>query len=93
MFERTLPIGSVVLLKGGKKRLMIIGYCKYKGEDRTTIYDYAGCLYPEGFISPDTTALFNHEDIDKIFALGFQNRDRFIFEEQLIEAVNRVKPE
>ena len=93
MFERTLPIGSVVLLKGGKKRLMIIGYCNYKGEDRATIYDYAGCLYPEGFISPDTTALFNHEDIDKIFALGFQNRDRFIFEEKLVEAVNRVKPE
>ena len=25
--ERFLPIGTVVLLKGGKKELMIISYC------------------------------------------------------------------
>lgn len=91
MFERTLPIGSVVLLKGANKRLMIIGYCKYKAGDDETIYDYAGCVYPEGFMSPETTALFNHEQIDKIFALGYQNRQRFEFEPKLQEAVNRMK--
>lgn len=91
MFERTLPIGSVVLLKGAKKRLMIIGYCKYKAGDDETIYDYAGCLYPEGFMSPESTALFNHEDIDKIFALGYQNKLRFEFEPKLQAAIERVK--
>ncbi len=91
MFERTLPIGTVVLLKGAEKRLMIIGYCKYKMGDDTTIYDYAGCLYPEGFISPETTALFNHEDIDKIYALGFQNELRFAFEGKLKAAIEEVK--
>lgn len=91
MFERTLPIGSVVLLKGANKRLMIIGYCKYKAGDEETIYDYAGCVYPEGFMSPETTALFNHEQIDKIFALGYQNQQRFEFEPKLREAIDRVK--
>ncbi|MCM1412552.1 MAG: DUF4176 domain-containing protein [Lachnospiraceae bacterium] len=91
MFERTLPIGSVVLLKGANKRLMIIGYCKYKAGDEETVYDYAGCLYPEGFISPDSTALFNHEQIDKIFALGYQNQKRFEFEPKLQAAIDRVK--
>ncbi len=91
MFERTLPIGSVVLLKGANKRLMIIGYCKYKAGDDETIYDYAGCVYPEGFMSPETTALFNHEQIDKIFALGYQNQQRFEFEPKLREAIDRVK--
>lgn len=91
MFERTLPIGSVVLLKGAGKRLMIIGYCKYKAGDEETVYDYAGCLYPEGFMSPESTALFNHEQIDKIFALGYQNQKRFEFEPKLKEAIERVK--
>lgn len=91
MFERTLPIGSVVLLKGANKRLMIIGYCKYKAGDAETIYDYAGCVYPEGFMSPETTALFNHEQIDRIFALGYQNQQRFEFEPKLQEAISRVK--
>ena len=72
MFERTLPIGSVVLLKNASKRLMIIGYCKYKMGDEVTIYDYAGCAYPEGFIGPEATALFNHDQIERIYALGFQ---------------------
>lgn len=92
MFERTLPIGTVVLLKNATKRLMIIGYCKYKMGDDETIYDYAGCPFPEGFLSPEATALFNHDQIDKIYALGFQNEDRFAFEEKLKEATEEVKP-
>ena len=91
MFERTLPIGSVVRLKGADKRVMIIGYCKYKLGDNETIYDYAGCVYPEGFFSADTTALFDHEQIERIYALGYQNDERFEFEEQLKEAIAEVK--
>ena len=49
MFERTLPIGSVVSLYGGEKRLMILGYVKYlQGDDSGKVYDYCGCTYPEG---------------------------------------------
>lgn len=93
MFERTLPIGSVVLLKGGNKRAMIIGYCKTKlGDDSGKIYDYAACVYPEGYMAPDKTVLFDHEQIERIYALGFQNDDRFAFEEKLREAINEVKP-
>ena len=46
MYKDLLPIGSVVLLKGGEKRLMICGrvVCREDGEQ---IYDYAGCYYPE----------------------------------------------
>lgn len=41
------PIGLIVLLKDGKKRLMIIGIMQTdKGKD----FDYLGELYPEGHI-------------------------------------------
>ena len=92
MFNRTLPIGSVVLLKNASKRLMIIGYCRRKSEEDNTIFDYVGCIYPEGFMNVNTTALFNHEDIEHIFSLGFQNEQRFQFEEILKEELDRVKP-
>lgn len=90
MYEKTLPIGSVVLVKGGKKRLMIIGYCKKMLSDGK-VYDYAGCLYPEGFISPDNTMHFNHDQIERIYALGYQNEQRFAFEKQLEEALKKVE--
>ena len=91
MFEKTLPIGSVVLLKNATKRLMILGYCRYKAGDQTKIYDYCGCTYPEGFISPEKTAVFDHEDIAQIYALGFQNDEQILFRQRLIEVLEKKK--
>ena len=91
MFEKTLPIGSVVLLKNATKRLMILGYCRYKAGDQTKIYDYCGCTYPEGFISPEKTAIFDHEDIAQIYALGFQNDEQILFRQRLIEVLEKKK--
>lgn len=90
-FEGTLPIGSVVLLKGANKRLMILGYSRYKAGDHTKIYDYCGCTYPEGFISPDKTAVFDHADIDQIFALGFQNDQQIAFRQKLTQILEKRK--
>ena len=84
MFERTLPIGSVVSLYGGEKRLMILGYVKYlRGDDSGKVYDYCGCTYPEGYVGSEATAVFNHEDIEHIYALGFQDEVQFEFREKL----------
>lgn len=93
MFERVLPIGTIVLLKGAEKRVMIIGYCKYKGDDSSKIYDYAGCVYPEGYISPDTTALFDHDQIDVIFSLGFRNMVQHEFQHKLEQALADMETE
>lgn len=38
-----LPIGSVVVLKKGTKKLMIIGRLQQNVKTRK-LYDYAGCL-------------------------------------------------
>ena len=84
MFERTLPVGSVVSLYGGEKRLMILGYMKYLRDDESgKVYDYCGCTYPEGFISPDKTAVFDHEQIAQIYALGYQNDEQIAFRQRL----------
>lgn len=73
-YDRVLPIGSVVLLKGAESRLMILGYQR-KSADPTDemIYDYCGCPYPQGYLSPEKTAIFNHNKIDRIISVGLQN--------------------
>ncbi len=84
MFKRTLPVGSVVSLYGGEKRLMILGYLKYlKDDDSEKVYDYCGCTYPEGYVGSEATAVFDHDDIQHIYAIGFQDEVQFEFREKL----------
>ena len=66
MERNLLPIGSVVLLKGGEKRIMICGRIQTRaGED--IIYDYSACYYPEGIVDPKQMFFFNNDAIDKVF--------------------------
>jgi hypothetical protein len=87
MKERFLPIGTVVMLKGGKKRLMITGFCAVPETDLNKIFDYSGCLYPEGFLTSKQTALFNHEQIETVFAVGFSDIEEQSFKERLNKAI------
>ena len=87
MIRDLLPIGSVVLLKEGKKRLMIYGI-NQKTEDGK-IYDYLGCLYPEGNISPEYTYLFNEDAIDGVFYLGLVDSEFSLYRNKLQEMVDK----
>ena len=72
MIKDYLPIGSVVILKGGIKPVMIFGYKQIDSSDETKEYDYAGVLYPEGHIGPDFQYLFDHTDIEKTLYKGYE---------------------
>lgn len=71
-FNNYLPIGSVCLLKGAKKRVMIIGYSKNNRKIRTK-YDYVGCEYPTGVTKEKEKLYFLHSKIDKIFFIGYND--------------------
>ena len=88
MQEKFLPLGTVVLLKEGSKRLMITGYCMASPENPDKMYDYAGCLFPEGFILDNNVALFNHDESEKIDFLGFSDDEQKAFCDALKEAIN-----
>ena len=83
MFDKTLPIGSVVLLQNANKRILVTGHQKYMLGKEDKIYDYIGVPYPEGYIAADKMVLFDHEQIKYIFALGFQNLEQFEYQEKL----------
>jgi len=83
-----LPVGSVVLLKGGKKRLMIAGIRQTSKANAEKEYDYMGVLYPEGYLSEEYNALFDHEDIATIYFRGFEDLERQEFIKNLEKYYN-----
>lgn len=84
--EKYLPIGSVVLLKGGKKELMVMGYDIIPDGDAydkngkvdvsDKIFDYGGCVYPEGMVTSNQIFAFNHEQIEKVSFIGYQTESQ-----------------
>ena len=71
-----LPVGSIVLLKEGEKKLMVCGIKQSDASGDGREYDYLGVLYPEGHIGDQFQYLFNHEDIAEIFFRGYQDQER-----------------
>lgn len=92
-YQKYLPLGSVVLLENGTKRLMITGFCVVPNDDKTKVYDYSGCLYPEGVISSDQIALFNHDQIKTIYAVGYSDDEEKNFKSNLINALSETNNE
>jgi hypothetical protein len=82
--KRYLPIGSVVKLEGGEKRVMIYGR-RQKQLNSEVIWDYIACLYPEGNISEEYMYLFNNEQIEVVYGIGFQDEEEFAFQRRLVE--------
>jgi len=87
MNEKFLPVGTVVLLKGGTKKLMITGFCMMDKNNQTKMFDYSGCLYPEGMVSSEQTALFDHSQIEKIFFVGYSDVEDKDFKAKLAEVL------
>ena len=77
-----LPIGSVVLLKNARKRVMIYGR-KIKAQDEEKVYDYLGCLYPEGVLDSEKVILFDHSQIQMVYFIGFQDLEELVFRAKL----------
>lgn len=83
--EKYLPIGTVVMLKGGTKRLMITGFCTVADNNAKKVFDYNGCLYPEGIISSKQSCLFDHSQIEKIYYVGLEDEEEKNFKSKLTE--------
>lgn len=84
--EKFLPVGTVVMLKGGTKRVMIIGFCAVEGESKE-IYDYSGCLYPEGLLSSTEICMFNHDQIEQVYHEGLKDEEEEAFKKELNEVI------
>lgn len=83
-----LPIGSIVMLKDASKKMMITGYLA--SVDGETVFDYSGCLFPEGILSSKQMCLFNHDQIGKLYFTGYENDEQKNFKDNLNKVVNNI---
>jgi len=90
MYKDLLPIGSVVLLKGGNKRVMICGRIQARAGENT-IYDYTGCFFPEGIIDLKNMFFFNRDAIDMIFFIGLQDREELEFRSNVLDKLGELE--
>ena len=82
MFTGLLPIGSVVLVGNSTKKVMIVGLCQKGGSNEVKLWDYAGVIYPEGYLDPNKLFLFNNDQITQIYALGYQDSEQMAFKKK-----------
>ncbi|MBQ8327758.1 MAG: DUF4176 domain-containing protein [Lachnospiraceae bacterium] len=70
-----LPLGSVVILKGGVQKIVIISRgLVTAATEPAGFFDYGGCVYPQGIIG-DHILYFNHKDIVKVVFSGYSDDD------------------
>lgn len=91
MLNGLLPIGTVVLLKESTKRLMIMGVCQRSADEPNKLWDYSGCFYPEGYLGADRVFLFNNEQIERIYSLGYQDEEQIAFKEKVDETIKKLR--
>jgi len=90
MYKDLLPIGSVVLLKGGEKRIMICGRIQSK-EGENNIYDYSACYYPQGIVGSDEMFFFNRDAISDVFFIGFQDKEEITFRHEVLDKLGELE--
>lgn len=84
-----LSLGSIVLLKGGTQKLLIIGRgLKVKNEEKHYFFDYAAVAYPDGIVG-DKVAYFNHDNISRVVFRGYTD----VEDENLVDTINQYLSE
>ena len=75
MDYKLLPLGSVVYLNEGKKKVLIIARgLVAKHGNGVLFFDYGGVPYPEG-LQDDKMAYFQHDGVAKVVFEGYSDLD------------------
>jgi len=92
--NKYLPIGTVVTLKEGEKKVMITSYLIFSTGGNNTekvMFDYGGCPFPEGIIESDVAVGFNHDQIDKVVHMGLIDEEQIKFNALLNDTTDEIK--
>ena len=83
-------IGSIIYLKEGSQKLMIINRGPIVDIDnKKYIFDYSACNYPVGVVE-DQIYYFNEENIDKVVFEGYSDQDETRFQELFKEMMGNL---
>ncbi len=84
------PLGTVVRLKKGQRKLMIVSRVPLMNDNGTIGYfDYAGCLVPDG-LNGQQTFFFNFEDIAQVYQRGYEGEEEADYLKQYEKAMKTI---
>lgn len=84
-----LPVGSVVIVKGNVRKMVIVARgVMARVEEELIYFDYAGVLYPDGMTS-DKLIYFNHRDLNRIVFEGYSDEDEMLMKENINEWIEQ----
>lgn len=87
---RILPIGSVVRLKNGDVKLMILNRAPlYNKEGVIGYFDYSACVYPFGKVE-EQVYFFNDENIEEVYFEGYTDEQEEQFQKAYEEKIKQV---
>ncbi len=87
--SKFLPLGSVVVLRGGTQPLMIVSWATGQVVDGKEYYfDYAGVMYPQGLVS-DQLAFFQNSGIEKVLFTGYKTLESEQYDEAITNYMNQ----
>lgn len=72
---------------------MVAGYLAREASNPDQVWDYSGFKFPIGFVKNDETYCFDHNQIESVLALGYQETEQFQFMTKLEGAAERIKAE
>lgn len=90
MANEFLPIGSVVQLAESSTLVMVAGYLPIMQSQPDHIWDYSGFRFPIGYTDDENLYCFDQEQIEIVYARGYQDIEEEIFVSRLGEAQRRL---
>lgn len=84
MKKQFLELGSIVTIKNHVECKFIImsRALIVKTDGKLKLYDYCGCLYPEG-IAENQITYFNEEDVEEVIYHGYRDSNEDIHQDLL----------
>lgn len=89
-YENLLPLGSIVLLQGAERKLLIIGRI-VSDEKMENIYDYVGVIYPEGLSGDGQQYFFNRDAIELVLFIGFQDDEELSLRSEIFSTLDELE--
>lgn len=91
MARQFLPIGSVVGLKDSDAFVMIAGYMPTGPARPGYVWDYSGFKFPLGYVNDNEIYCFDQDQIEQVFALGYQDAEQFAFSRYMEETAENIR--
>ena len=85
-----LPLGTVVSMGTDKDKVKLVIYARVQeiydetGEQDGSEFDYAGVIYPLGYLDDESIVFFNSEAIDEVIHMGYSDDEEINFVQDVL---------